>query len=178
MPGLKKVSNEVFVAESGFLQTDRAEIEMLKAHASRSPRHRSRICAHYKNESRIHEMLIVLTDEVYIRPHKHLRKSESYHVIEGSATVVYFDDNGGISDVLRIGDKDSGRSFYFRNDDERYHTQIVTAPFLVFHETTNGPFDPAETVFAPWSPDDTNPDRAATFLADLKTRADRYKGAA
>lgn len=166
------------MAESGFLQIDRAEIEMLKAHASRSPRHRARICAHHENKNRIHEMLIVLTDEVYIRPHKHLGKSESYHIIEGAASVIYFDDDGEIADVLQIGNAESGRWFYFRNADERYHTQIVTAPFLVFHETTNGPFDPAETQFAPWSPDDTDPAKAKAFLADLKAQADRFKGGA
>ena len=112
-------------------------------------------------------MLIVLARGAYVRPHKHLHKPESFHVIEGTATVIFFDDTGTVEEVVRIGDFESGGSFYFRNDDQRYHTQIVTSDFLVFHETTNGPFNRADTVFAPWSPEEKNGAEVKAFMGKL-----------
>ena len=174
MSGIRKISEEVFVTEGGFLEVAGAQIEFLKEQAAKSPRHRARICAHPGNESRIHEMLIVLTDQVYIRPHKHLKKSESFHVVEGSAMVIYFKDSGEIAEVIQVGDAASGRPFYFRNEDERFHMQIITSRFLVFHEVTDGPFNRADTVFAPWSPDESHPGVAGPFLEELKARANEY----
>jgi cupin fold WbuC family metalloprotein len=171
MSPIKKVNDEVFLAESGLVLVDGAQIEFLQSQAARNPRHRARLCAHKHGEDRIHEMLIALTQDVYIRPHKHLNKSESFHVIAGSAIVVYFDDAGAIAEVIDIGDAASGRPFYFRDDDERYHTQIITSPFLVFHEVTNGPFNRADTLFAPWSPEETDVQATRKFLEELKCRA-------
>jgi cupin fold WbuC family metalloprotein len=149
---------------------DLPQIEFLKTQATRNPRHRARLCAHKDGQDRIHEMLIALSQDVYIRPHKHLSKSESFHIISGSAIVIYFDDAGAIADVIHVGDFESGRAFYFRNDGDRYHTQIITSPFLVFHETTNGPFSRLDTVFAPWSPEETDVQGIRTFLEKLKCR--------
>jgi cupin fold WbuC family metalloprotein len=171
MSPIKRVNDEVFLAEYGLVLVDQAQIDFLETQAARNPRHRARLCAHKDGQDRIHEMLIALTQEVYIRPHKHLNKSESFHVIAGSAMVVYFDDAGGIADVVYIGDASSGRPFYFRDDDERYHTQVITSPFLVFHEVTNGPFNRADTLFAPWSPEETDAQAVQAFLEELKCRA-------
>jgi cupin fold WbuC family metalloprotein len=168
MPRIKKINDEVFVAEDCLVQVDSAQMHALKEQAARNPRHRVRLCAHKDAQDRLHEMLIVLTNKVYIQPHKHLNKTESFHVIEGTATVVFFNIHGGIADIIRIGDAGSGRPFYFRNDDPRYHTQIITSDYLVFHEITNGPFNRADTIFAPWSPDESNPDAVRKFMDDLK----------
>jgi cupin fold WbuC family metalloprotein len=177
MVPIKKISEEVFAAEQGLVEVGRAQIEFLKTQAAKSARHRARLCAHHENGNRIHEMLIAVTQNGYIRPHKHLNKSESFHVIEGSATVIYFDEAGGISEVIFVGDAASGLPFYFRNEDERFHTQVITSPFLIFHEATNGPFNRAETVFAPWSPDETDPVKVRAYLDELRLRAARHKEA-
>lgn len=157
MMRIKEVSNEVLIAEDPIVQVNHVQLEDLKARAARSPRNRARLCAHKDSQDRLHEMLIVLSKDVYIRPHRHINKSESFHVIQGTAVVIFFDDNGGIQEVIHIGDAQSGKPFYFRNDDSRYHTQIITSDFLVFHEITNGPFNRADTVFAPWSPEENDP---------------------
>ena len=167
MTEMRKISEEVFVAEEAIVLVNRENMEFLKTQAARSPKHRARLCAHKDGTDRLHEMLIVLTKDVYIRPHKHLNKTESFHVIEGSATIVFFDEAGSVQQVIAVGDFASGRQFYFRNDDPRYHTQIVTSDFLVFHETTNGPFNRSDTVFAPWSPDEGDASAAKAFVEKL-----------
>ena len=177
MSRFNKVSEEVLVAQDSLVQVDHAGLEALKALAARSPRHRARLCAHKDSQDRLHEMLIVLTRAVYIRPHKHLNKTESFHVIEGSAIVLFFDDTGAIAEAMPIGDAASGRTFYFRNEDSRYHTQIVTSDFLVFHEITNGPFNRADTLFAPWSPGETETAAVRSFVEKLQRQAAQFQEA-
>jgi cupin fold WbuC family metalloprotein len=177
MSRFNKVSEEVLVAQDSLVQVDHAELEALKTLAARSPRHRARLCAHRDSQDRLHEMLIVLTRQVYIRPHKHLNKTESFHVIEGSAIVLFFDDTGAIVEAMPIGDATSGRTFYFRNDDSRYHTQIVTSDFLVFHEITNGPFNRADTLFAPWSPGESETAAVRSFVEKLQRQAAQFQEA-
>jgi len=178
MTRIKKVNDEVFVAEDPIVQVDQAQLDELKAQAARNPRHRARLCAHKGGEDRLHEMLIVLTKDVYIRPHKHINKTESFHVIDGSAIVIFFDESGAIQEVINVGDEKSGRPFYFRNDDPRYHTQIITSDFLTFHETTNGPFNRADTIFAPWSPPETDAAAAAEYQKTLRAAVSRSQAGA
>ena len=173
MTRIKRINDEVFVAEDQIVQVDRSQLETLKAQAARNPRRRARICAHKDVQDKLHEMLIVMARGTYVRPHKHLHKPESFHVIEGTATVIFFDEAGKGAEIIRIGEPKSGRTFYFRNDDPRYHTQIVTSDFLVFHETTKGPFDRADTVFAPWSPEENDVVAVKAFMEKLSRDANQ-----
>lgn len=168
MTRAKSINNEVFVAEDQVVTVSRDGLEEFQQQAARNARQRARLCAHKENGNRIHEMFIALTGDAYIRPHRHSNKSESFHVIEGTATVVFFDDAGGIEEIIYIGDYYSGRPFYYRNEDTRFHTQIVTSERLVFHETTNGPFNREDTGLAPWSPVDTDIAAVKAYLEQLK----------
>jgi cupin fold WbuC family metalloprotein len=171
---VKKINDEVFIAEESVVRIGADEIAGLKAQARRNPRHRVRICAHKNAQDRLHEMLIVLTNEVYIRPHKHTNKSESFHVIEGEALVLFFTDIGDLAEVIHLGDAKSGRTFYFRNDDPRYHSQIVLSEALVFHETTNGPFNREDTQYAPWAPEEADAVQIPQYLESLRERIARF----
>ena len=163
MTPLTKLNDEVLVASSPLVQLGRADIEALKRQALTNPRRRIRICAHPDTADRLHEMLIVHTRGAYVRPHKHLQKSESVHIIEGEVNVVFFDDAGAVAEVVRMGDYGSGRKFYYRIGGPRYHTLLITSEFLVFHEVTNGPFRREDTVFAPWAPEEADAAACAAF---------------
>jgi cupin fold WbuC family metalloprotein len=161
----RPINNEVYVAEDHVVQVGRDGMEMFQQMAARNARHRARLCTHKDNQNRIHEMLIALTGNAYIRPHRHVNKSESFHVIEGTAMVVFFDDTGKIEEFFEIGDYHSGKPFYYRNDSEK----------LVFHETTNGPFNRADTVLAPWSPEDTDAAAVKAYMENLKLEVARFR---
>jgi len=168
MSRMKQISPEVFVAEDRIVKVDHAVLQEIKSQAAHNPRRRARLCVHKDVQDRLHEMLIVMARDIYIRPHKHPGKTESFHVIDGSADVVFFDSEGSIEEVIRIGNAASGKLFYIRSDEARYHTQMVTSEFLVVHEITNGPFNRAETLFAPWAPEETDVAAAAAYWEDLK----------
>jgi cupin fold WbuC family metalloprotein len=175
MTPARPINDEVFVAQDPLVTVDQDCIEDFKQQAARTSRHRARLCAHKSIENRIHEMFIALTKDAYIRPHRHINKSESFLVIEGTATVVFFDDDGKIERVVEIGDYLSGKPFYYRNEDERFHTQIVTSERLVFHETTNGPFNRADTVLASWSPEETDIAAVKEYSERLRKEASEFR---
>lgn len=164
----KQLNDEVWIADAPLITVSRADIEALKERAAHSPRRRTRICAHRGDAEKVHEMLIVLARDSYIRPHKHLHKSESFHLIEGAVDVIFFDDAGMVTEVVALGDPSSGRPFYYRTDQSRYHTLRIGTEFLVIHETTNGPFNRADTVFAPWSPEETDLAGRQRFMESLR----------
>jgi|SRR5437868_3340236 len=164
---MRTVSEEVLVADEDIAQLDAGDLEQLKAAAAANARRRIRICAHRDPSEPLHEMVIVHMRGVYVRPHKHLGKTESIHVVEGLADVVFFDDAGGVLDVIPIGASNSGRVFYYRLAAPSYHTFVVSSEFFVFHEVTNGPFHREDTVFPPWAPEEDDAARVARFQERL-----------
>lgn len=163
----KQKAEEVWVTESPLTYVSAEEIRTLKERAAATAKQRMRICAHPDSSDRLHEMLIVLTGKTYIRPHKHTNKSESMHIIEGLADAVFFDDAGKVSEIISLGDYASGKPFYYRIAEPRYHTLLIRSEFLVFHETTNGPFNRADTTFAPWGPEESELASGQQFMKDL-----------
>src|SRR5262249_21547916 len=109
----RTLNQEVLVAQGPIVRVDRTDIEPLKIQAARNERRRMRLCAHEAPDDRLHEMLIVLRKAVYVRPHKHTNKTESFHIMEGRGDVVVFDEAGKITEVIRMGDYLSGRTFYY-----------------------------------------------------------------
>lgn len=156
------------VAESTIV--DAGGIAELKQRASTNPRRRIRLCAHRNATDALHEMLIVHERDAYVRPHKHVGKPESMHIIEGAADLVVMDDDGVPRRVVQMGDYASGKAFYHRIDAAAYHTLLIRSDVLVFHETTSGPFRREETVFAPWAPDGNDTRAADDYRAALAKR--------
>ena len=166
----RKINEEVLVAEDGVVSVGKRDIESLKGASEFNLRKRIRLCAHSDVNDPLHEMLIVHRKDTYVRPHMHLNKSESFHVIEGSVDVVLFDEEGRVAEVIPMGDYESGREFYYRISGPYYHTLLITSDFLVFHETTSGPFNRKDTIFAPWSPEETDQTAVNKFVRELSQR--------
>jgi cupin fold WbuC family metalloprotein len=159
-------------------------VEFLKTRARLSVRKRSRLCAHDDPSAALHEMLIVHHREVYVRPHRHAGKAESIHCIEGAALIVLFEDDGSIRDTVALGDGGNA-AFFCRIPAGVFHTLLIRSEWLVFHETTCGPFDRSATQIAPWSPADADEagvaafvkrleGDAAAFLTTAAARSERY----
>ncbi|MET4276893.1 MULTISPECIES: WbuC family cupin fold metalloprotein [unclassified Bradyrhizobium] len=150
---LRAQNPEVYYSDDAIVTADDATIAELKRIAAGNPRLRSRLCTHPDPLSGLHEMLIVHHREAYVRPHKHFGKPESFHLIEGTAQVVIFEGDGRIRDVLEMAPYGRGALCYYRMPEQVFHSILITSEWLVFHETTAGPFDPSRTAFADWAPD-------------------------
>lgn len=166
------VNEDVFVTTESIVKVERCQIELLKARAASTTRKRIRLCAHRDVNDALQEMLIVLTHQTYVRPHKHLAKAESFHVIEGTCDVVIFDDAGTAIEVIQMGPYASGRTFYYRLSEPRYHTLLISSDFVAFHESGSGPFRSTDTVCPAWAPEEQDLAGRTTFVARLRAEAD------
>ena len=169
----KEMSKEVYYSTDDIAKLSKKDINFLKEKMLSNNLQRIRICAHKGIDDKIHEMFIVLRKSTYIRPHKHLNKSESFHLVEGRAKIVVFDSEGNIKDVICVDNYDSGEKFYYRMNNAYYHTVLAMSDFLVFHEIVQGPFKKEDTIFAPWAPKEGNKERENEYrerlLEDIST---------
>ena len=110
-----------------------------------------------------------------MRPHKHINKTEAIHIIEGNGTAVFFDEDGVVNNIVRLGDYLSGLPFYYRLNTSYFHTLVIESDFLVFHEVINGPFRKEDTIFAPWAPDGIDEIAVNKFQAFLARELSRLK---
>jgi cupin fold WbuC family metalloprotein len=161
------INEEVLFAYDEIVQIDTSDIEELKQKAKKNPRKRIRICAHKGSKDTIHEMLIVHDKSCYVRPHKHINKTESFHIIEGEADILLFDEKGHIDQTIPMGSYNSGRTFFYRLPPSCYHTLLIHSDVLVFHEITNGPFRVEDTIWASWSPEEADLDAVSRYMAML-----------
>lgn len=163
-------NSEVMYSKDVLTTLDQSNIQYFKVLSAKNSRKRVRLCAHPNQCDQLHEMFIVHEKSTYVRPHKHLGKSEATHIIEGLVDFVLFDDHGQIERVISMGDYASGKPFYYRMATPIFHTLIIRSEFLVFHETTNGPFNRSDTIFAPWAPNDVEVNSILSFMSDLDKR--------
>jgi cupin fold WbuC family metalloprotein len=134
----------------------------LKSSAIVSPLGRSRVCVHVDDAATVQEMILAMRQDVLFRPHRHLKKTESFHIIEGALDVVIFDDDGRPIRGIHLAAIGSGKPFYYRLNEPLYHAILPRTPLIVFHETTTGPFIQGDAQFAEWAPED--PPKLRAFL--------------
>ncbi|MFL9880074.1 WbuC family cupin fold metalloprotein [Herbaspirillum rhizosphaerae] len=167
---------EVIYSDLEIVTASREDIGHLEDLSSKNPRKRIRLCAHNTPENALHEMLIIHERTAYVRPHKHPGKSESMHVISGRVDLVIFDDAGEVAQVIEMGDYASGLTFYERIEKPVFHTLIIRSDVLVFHETTNGPFQLGTTEFPDWAPDGSDAAAAERYIRNLDQRINPQTG--
>ena len=173
---LRRVNDEVFIALDSIVKIGQDELAFLKLQAANNQRKRARICAHKTNDDVLHEMLIAISAKSYIHPHKHLGKSESFHIVDGIVDVVVFDDLGEIIEIVELGDARSGRNFYYRLSESVFHTLLIRSDFLIVHEVTNGPFCRERSVFADFAPLEENAAEVEVFMSNIAKRTTAFLG--
>lgn len=163
-------NEEVFYTLDGLVNVSVKDVAFLKERAEANHRKRARLCAHPNEQDQLHEMLIVHSKGSYVPPHKHLSKVESFHIIEGKLRLISFDDDGEIIEVTTMGDLASGLTFYFRQSQHSFHTIIPLSKFVVFHETTNGPFRRDDMILPTWAPDECQVELQKIYSRNLNSR--------
>ena len=167
MAKLIQQSTDVYFIEEKIFTINNSEIDYLKSKLMSSSKGRVRINLHPNSTDLLHEMMIVLSPKAYIRPHKHPKKSEAFHLVYGAVDIVLFNALGNISKVIPLAANDRSRPFYYRMSEPTFHTLIVRSEILVVHEITNGPFIDGETIYAEFSPKEGSGEEVAKWRADL-----------
>lgn len=164
---VKEFNEEVFYSKDLITCVNQQSIDFLKSKAMKNRRKRARLCTHLEVSDALHEMLIVHFKGTYVQPHKHIGKSESFHMIEGSLGVVIFNGSGKILQVVHMGEPSSGLIFYYRLSESYFHSVVPLTDIVVFHETTNGPFKREDMVSAPWAPREEEVEKAERYFKSI-----------
>ena len=151
-------NKEVLVANAHPFYLDEEDIHLLQNFASMNISQKSRICSHKHDTDLLHEMFIYHKKDYYVRPHRHIQKSESIMILKGKADLVLFNDKGDIDEVIFLDEFSSGKAFYNRIDIPIFHSLIIRSDYLIFYEATTGPFKKQDTEFAIWSPEIGGPE--------------------
>jgi cupin fold WbuC family metalloprotein len=167
MRDYRQVNDEVFYATDQPATAGWGDVAFLKEAAAKSPRQRARLCAHRDTGDLLHDMIIVMKQNSYVRPHRHASRAESLLVLEGEAEAVFFDGFGQLAKLLPMVPFSGRGVFFYRIDSGVYHTLLVRSPWLVFAEATTGPFSYETTEPAPWSPAESSGAAVAEYLAKL-----------
>jgi cupin fold WbuC family metalloprotein len=164
---LKHVSPEIVYSDGGFLAVDHSIIALLKEKAGKSTRRRCRLCFHAGEDASQQEMLIVMHRSSYVRPHRHIGKMETMTLIEGTCDALLFDEAGSVTEAIAMSPATEGGSFFYRMPDRVFHTLIFRSEWIVFLETTIGPFDRAMTETPEWAPPETDAVAGLAYLSGL-----------
>lgn len=141
-------------------------LDELAARAAASPRRRAHLNVHADASDPVQRFFVAVDRDSYIRPHRHLAKSELAIVVRGAFDVITFDEQGGITGRQRVG---PGTPLLgFEMPQGTWHTLIAQEDGSTFLEIKEGPYDPATaSEFAPWAP--AEGDRGAQeFLRRLR----------
>jgi len=162
-----KKNSEVYHSKENFFSISKEDINRLISLAKDTTRGRVRYCSHSSEHDTLHEMFIVHPKGAYVRPHKHLDKIESMLVIDGEVDYIMFDNDGNVDNVLQMGNFESKKPFYQTIRKDKFHTLIIKSEWLVFLEITQGPFESKDTVFANWSPKESDKSGIYNFMNSL-----------
>lgn len=125
-----------------------------------------RLCLHNSPHAEFHNMIILERKGKYYRPHRHLRKDETFHIIEGKMAVFVFDDKGKVVDSCVL---DAVNNFLYRIDKNTFHAIMPISEVVIYHESKPGSFiSEGDSIFPDWAPDGKNEDEVERYVNSLK----------
>ena len=142
-------------------------LDELAAKATASPRGRTNFNIHASAADPVQRFFVVANRQSYIRPHRHLSKSELALVFRGQVELITFDDRGVVTARHVVGCDADG--FAFEMPRATWHTLIAREDGSTFLEIKEGPYDPAVAAeFASWAPAEGEPS-VPQFMQWLRT---------
>lgn len=130
-----------------------ALLDEMTAKAAASPRRRTHHNLHSSSSDLVQRFVVVAQSDTYIRPHRHLTKSELCTIVRGRFEVVVFDADGTITGRTVIGEGTANLAYELPS--QTWHTLLVLTDGAAFLEVKEGPYDPSNAAeFARWAPEE------------------------
>ena len=105
-----------------------------------------RICLHKGRSDNHHDMIILQQKKNFYKPHKHLRKGKTFHMVRGKMIIVVFANNGKISSCSLLKKED-----IYRMPMNKFYTMIPISKFVIYQESKVGPFlKKRDSIFPKW----------------------------
>lgn len=148
-------------------------VDRLRADSQASPRGRQHMNLHKDHAEPVQRLLNAIQTSSYIRPHRHSLdpKTESLFVLSGRFVLFVFDDNGQVTQMVRLSSEKYAGSEHGCLGVEltpgTWHTVLALEPDSVLLELKAGPFDPdGAKEYAPWAPAE-NTEEGRTYFSRL-----------
>jgi len=132
---------------------DTALFEGMRAEAQRTPRRRVHYCLHESPDDPVQRLVVEMEPGTYIQPHCHRTpaKWELFLCLAGSASVLFFDDAGRLTEKIAI--VAGGPRYGVEIPAGVWHTLIIEEPGTLLMEIKPGPYAPLpQEDFSPWAP--------------------------
>lgn len=155
-----------FFATAACVGFDRTLLQLQRRLAEAAGKVNVRLCMHGAPSDDFHDMLILeWPGSRYYRPHRHLEKGETIHLIEGRAAALVFDDSGALAQVHCLGvDND----LVVRIAPGHWHVLMPLSAPVIYHESKKGPFVRDEDSHYPvWAPDGADAQEARRYHEQL-----------
>ncbi len=156
-----------YFCQKGPARVDRALIEELRIKFLRDKLRNLRLCLHSDPDADIHEMVIFEWGTKYGRPHKHLKKGEVFHIIEGKMGVLTFTDAGEVIDACIM---EASHTLMYKVCLNVYHATVPLSDYVIYHESRPGPFrGEQDSLYPEWAPDGSCESDIKKYTAKLKS---------
>lgn len=119
-----------------------------------------RYCFHENEKAAMQEMLFVVPDSGYARPHMHKETAESHIVVDGEGYCILFNAFGNIIDHFKVSKSDY---FLYRIQKGIFHMVIPITKQLVIYEVREGKFDMNTNIYAEWAPKECEKDKIVQY---------------
>lgn len=131
---------------------DKSTLKSVVDKAQQASRKRQNFNYHASFDDSINRMLNAIEPGSYVQPHKHEKpdKREVFLLLKGKLAVVFFDNNGNISEHLTL---DNQENFGVEIPPAVWHTIIALQTGTVVYEIKDGPYSVSDDKnFASWAP--------------------------
>lgn len=167
----KNAKSLSYYCTKSVVQIDKTTITQLVDESAKHMSSNARICLHSSPDADFHEMIIVEYKGHYYRPHKHLHKGESCHIIEGEVAMFVFNDDGSISHFCILSQE---KALICRVGANQWHTVIPITEYAVYHESKPGPYlRQTDSIYSTWAPDGLDSIEALSYTENLSRIAER-----
>jgi cupin fold WbuC family metalloprotein len=130
-----------------------ALLDEMTSKSAASPRRRAHHNLHASPSDPVQRFVVVAQSDTYIRPHRHMTKSELCTMVRGRFEVVVFDADGTITDRTVVGE--GTPNIAYELPAQTWHTLLALTDGAAFVEVKEGPYDPATAAeFARWAPEE------------------------
>jgi len=135
--------NDIFINKKSFFIFNSNKFNELKIATDNSSRHISRYLIHTSREKKVQEMIIMMKKDCLIKPNRIINKSESLTVIFGELLLMFFDDNGKLTEKIKLSTADETEDFNssYRIESPLWHTMVPISNYVCVHEILEGPFE-------------------------------------
>ena len=123
-----------------------------------------RYCFHENEDAGMQEMLFVVSESGYARPHMHKEVAESHVIISGEGVCIVFDAVGNILEYFQVS---PNKNFIYRIQKGLYHMVMPISQQMVIYEVREGKFDKNTNIFPEWAPKDSEIDKIRRFKKEL-----------